>query len=477
MTRPRRPLSRLALAQACVVLALLGVARARAEEKTAPTPSSESRVQTAPSPTADPTPENRVAPDGEPAKRSPVADSERSGTETASPPQGDTAPAPAPVPVPAAPPRARDEVHGLLNLGASLTEREDYLAAEIAYRQVLNAPQAGETELKTALLGLAHMHRRQGALTKATAIYERFLKDYPGDDRTPDALLELGRTLRSLGVHKLALARFYNVINSTLKLPGEGFERYQVLAKTAQFEIAETHFQAGEFAEANKFYTRLRLLDLAPVDRARAHFKAGYSLRLQGDLDGAVTTLRAFIAQWPDDENIPEARYLLAITLREMKQPQEAFAATLELLRTEKSRIATDPKRWAYWQRRTGNQLANDFFESGDPLNARAIYAGLLELSPEPAWRLPITYQLALCYERLGITDRARSSYQAIVDATDATPAADFSELVTMAKWRIEHLDWRERVGQQITTFFGTAAKQAAASVPSATPSNTAATP
>src|SRR5262249_7657783 len=163
-------------------------------------------------------------------------------------------------------------------------------------------------------------------------------------------------------------------------------------------------------AEANKFYTRLRLLDLAPVDRARAHFKAGFALRLQGDLEGAVTALKGYIAQWPDDENVPEARYLLAISLRELKRPQDAFAATPDLLRTEKTRVATDPKRWTYWQRRTGNQLANDFFESGDTLNAHAIYSGLLELSPEPSWRLPITYQIALCYERLGLNDRARTS-------------------------------------------------------------------
>lgn len=388
------------------------------------------------------------------------------------------APAPATPAVASAPKRTTDEMQGLLNLGASLGDRGDFEAAEIAFRQILNAPGAPENHLKSALLGLAHMHRKQGALTKAAAIYERFLKDYPGDERTPDALLELGRTLRGLGVHKLALARFYNVINSTLKLPGEGFERYQVLAKTAQFEIAETHFQAGEFAEANKFYMRLRLLDLAPSDRARAHFKAAYSLRLQGELEGAVTTLRAYIDQWPEDENIPEARHVLAITLRELKRPQEALAATLELLRTEKSRVATDPKRWSYWQRRTGNQLANDFYESGDMLNARAIYAGLLELSQEPSWRLPITYQLALCYERLGIIDRARMSYKTIVDTAGSTPPPDLIELVKMAGWRIEHLDWQEKVGQQITSFFETTTGRETGGLPqTAAPLKTSATP
>jgi TolA-binding protein len=351
----------------------------------------------------------------------------------------------------ARPKRAENEAQGLLRLGASFAERREFESAEIAYRQVLAMSRIPEGDVKTALLGLAHLYRRQGALTKAAAIYERFLKDYPGDERTPDALLELGRTLRSLGVYKLALGRFYSVLNSTLKLPGEGFDRYQLLAKTAQFEIAETHFQAGEFEDANKYYTRLQLLELAPVDRARAHFKSGYSLHLHGDLDAGVRTLRAFVEQWPQDDHVPEARYLLAISLRKLNRPQEALVETMELLRTEKSRVEADPARWAYWQRKTGNHLANEFFETGDTLNARAIYAGLLDLGAEPTWRLPISYQIGLCNERLGAIEGAIAAYRAIVETAGPSPAPELLELATMAKWRLEHLEWRDRVGHQLS--------------------------
>lgn len=354
-----------------------------------------------------------------------------------------------------------EEIQSLLKLGATLSERANYESAEIAFYQVLNHDYAAPADIKSALFGLARMQRKQGSLTKAAAIYERFLKDFPGDERTPDALLDLGRTLRALGIYKGAITRFYAVINSTLKLPGEGFEHYQVLTKTAQFEIAETHFQAGDFTEAAKFYTRLRLLDLAPSDRARAHFKAAYSLRLKGDLETSISTLRAYIDLSPDDENVPEARYLLAVSLRELKRPEEAFAATLELLRTEQTRVARDPKRWAYWQRRTGNQLANDFFESGNTLNAQSIYQGLVDLSPEPTWRIPLTYQIGLCYERLGNTDRARASYQVIVDTLGATPPAELAELARMAAWRIDHLSWRDGMSQQVSRLFETTTGQA----------------
>ncbi|HEX2853416.1 MAG TPA: tetratricopeptide repeat protein, partial [Opitutaceae bacterium] len=348
------------------------------------------------------------------------------------------------------------EIRGLLNLGASLTDRKDYDAAEIAFRQVMNANEVTVTDIQSALLGLARMHRLQGSLTKAAAIYEKFLKDYPGDTRCPEALLDLGRTLRSMGAYKRAIGRFYGVINATLKLPGEGFERYQVLAKTAQFEIAETHFQAGDFADAAKFFARLRLLDLAPADRANAHFKSAYALQLQGDHEGALTNLRAYLSQWPDDENVPEARYLLAVTLRTLNRREEAFSVALDLLRAEKSQLASNPKRWIYWQRRTGNQLANDFFENGEIFNAQTIYNGMVALSDDPSWRLPITYQIGLCHERLGNLDQARTSYQSIIDSAGANAPVHLAEIARMAGWHLEHLNWREKFGQKVTNVFET---------------------
>ncbi len=364
------------------------------------------------------------------------------------------------------------EGQGLVNLGHSLTERGDYDAAEIAYRQVLDG-HAPLEPTKSALLGLAHMHRKQGYLTKAAAIYEKYLKDYPDDERVPDALLDLGRTLRDMGAPRLAIARFYNVINSTLKLSSNaGFEHYQLLAKTAQFEVAETHFQSGDFAEATKFYSRLRMLDLAPVDRARAHFKSAYALQLSGDFEGAITSLRAYLEQWPEDENVPEARYLLATSLRALKRTQEALTATIELLSAQKTRTANDPKRWSYWQRRTGNQLANDFFQAGDIHNALLIYQGLAALSEDPAWRTPVTYQVALCYERLGDSDHASQTYRAIVDSVGATPAPEIAEIARMAKSRLAHVDWREATDRQVATLFDFTTGQAKPPVPKSTAAN-----
>jgi tetratricopeptide (TPR) repeat protein len=353
------------------------------------------------------------------------------------------------------------EGRGLVNLGTSLTERGDFAAAEIAFRRIMNDRRYHEPEQRDALLGLARMYRRQAVFTKAVAVYEKFLKLYSDDARVPDALLELGRSHRALGAHKNAINRFYNVINSTLKLPPESYEHYQLLAKTAQFEIAETHFETGNFAEAAKFFDRLRLLDLAPEDRARAHFKAAGSLLNAGELEAATAKLTQFLEQWPGDANAPEARYQLALTLRKLGRTEQALAITLALLRDEHSNAAADPKGWAYWQRRTGNQLANDFFQNGDTLSAVTIYESLARLSPENNWRLPIIYQTGLCYERLRQTDRATKAYREIVEAVaglaGGEPAGELGELARMANWRIGQIEWSGQTERQLHQFFSAA--------------------
>lgn len=356
---------------------------------------------------------------------------------------------------------AAEEIRSLVRLGLKLTDRGEFAAAETGLLSVLRNRGATRVDKRDAILALGRLFRRKGDLAKAVSVYEKYLRDFPGDGSAPAAYLDLGRTLRAMGSPQLAIARFYSVINSTLKLPENGFDSYRQLAKTAQFEIAETYFQSGDFAEASRYFSRLKLLDLAPVDRARAHFKSVYSLFLAQDNLAAATGLRGFLEQNPDDENGPEARYLLAVTLRRLNRLSEAYEVTLDLLRNQRARTSGDPQRWAYWQRRTGNQLANEYYEQGDYQSALAIYQSLAAISPDPAWRLPVLYQVGLCEERLQQTDRARATYKSILDimprATDnGAPPSQLQDIVQMVSWRLEHLNWRLQTTTQADEFFQT---------------------
>lgn len=353
-----------------------------------------------------------------------------------------------------------NEINSFLRIGDAKTALGDYDSAEIAYRQVL-AARATPTQDRDALLGLARMYRRKNQLTRAAAVYEKLLKECPVDSSFPIVYLELGRVHRALGAYKLAIARFYSVINSTLKLPEEGSDLYRQLARTAQFEVAETYFLDGQYQESARFFSRLKLLDLTPADQARAHFKSAFALNMAGDYEKTVANLRSFLEQYPNDENAPEARYLLSISLRRLNRNQESLAAALDLLKTEHGRTSEDPKRWAYWQRKTGNQLANEFYEQGDTASALSIYLSLASLSDEPSWRLPILYQVALCYGRLRSEERAREYLQIVVTEAKASPpgassVAELTELAKMATWRLQHLDWEASADRQLNTFFQT---------------------
>lgn len=347
-----------------------------------------------------------------------------------------------------------DEIDRLIKYTQVKADDGDFETALVAYRQLMARPLSA-TQERAVLLGFARALRKKGDHTKAAAVYEKLLKDYPLDEDAPEIYLELGRTMRALGAYKSAITRFYSVINSTLKLPENGATRYRQLAKTAQFEIAETHFQATNYQEASRYFSRLRLLDLAPADRAKAHFKSAYSLYLANDHLNAVSMLRTYLDQNPDDENVPEARYLLAVSYRRLQRPMESLVEALELLRTEKSKTAKDPKRWAYWQRKTGNQIANEFYENGDSVNALTIYETLSILSNENSWKLPIIYQIGLCHERLGQTDRAVAAYQTILDNLKSEKANDpvrneLSDLARMANWRLSQISWQQDTQQRL---------------------------
>lgn len=379
----------------------------------------------------------------------------------------------------ATPASVAEEIASLLRIGDNKNSQQDWASAVLAYNQVLVASHsATPLQVRTALIGLARAYRGDLRLTQSCAVYERYIKDYPGDEQLPVVYLELGRCLRVLGAHRLAIARFYSVLNSTLKLPEEGTDHYRQLARTAQFEIAETYFQSGDYEQAFRFYSRLRLLDLAPPDRARAAFKSAYALNLKGEDDKSVTHLRTYLSLYPDGENAAEARHLLALALRRLGRSQESLAATLDLLKIESSRTAADPKSWSHWQRKTGNHLANSFYEQGDILTALTIYECLRDLGGPPEWILPVRYQIGLCQERLQQPALARTTYQGILDALPPATTADpktpaiLKDINNMVTWRLQHLTWLESTEKQSSLFIapGVAASRPIASSTATTP-------
>lgn len=352
-------------------------------------------------------------------------------------------PPPHPAPVGSLSTKERDS---LMRIGAAKLAEGDPASALIAYRQVA-ASHPAPKYIAPALIGLARAFSQTGESIKSVATYEHLLKNFEGGSHTPTVNLEVGRVLRDLGSSKLALARFYSVIHTTLKLSDGDHERYRKVVRTAQFEIAETHLLAGNYAEAARYFQRFELLDAAPGDRAWAQFKAARALELAGENAAATQALRDFIIRHPEDENAPEAHFILANLLERQGLHEDSLRVTLNLLQNEQAQSQSDQFRWRQWQQRTGNQLAHAFYERGEFNSALVLYRSLALLNDEPQWRLPLLYQQALCHERLMDYLQAREAYTLIIESDPAQPA---SELSRMAQWRAEQIDWWQQTQQSL---------------------------
>lgn len=336
-------------------------------------------------------------------------------------------------------------VDSLMRLGESQMQAGDNVGAITAFYQVLQAHVPPETEV-AALVGLSSAYKAAGERTRAVAILERLIKDHPGAPETARALLDAGRLHRSLGADRLALSRFYAVLQATLRIPDPTWaELYRQLARTAQYEIAETHLRAGRYDEAERYFTRFSLLELAPADRARGAFKVIEARAAAGHNEAVIAGVNEFIDQYPKDEHVPAALHHAATALRELGRADDALGYTLRLLQGTQEQLAANPAAWAYWQRRTGNELANTFFQRGEFANARQIYDTLAALDPAPEWNLPASYQSALCRERLGMTPEALTIYRDIVARTATDAPQSLREIGQMAAWRITHLETIDR--------------------------------
>jgi tetratricopeptide (TPR) repeat protein len=344
-------------------------------------------------------------------------------------------------------PEAKHEIESYAKLAQQAADLNKWALADHFLQLIVDLP-AAEVDKKAPYLALADRYEKERMHSKAIAIYEKMLVGFPQDPDVPQTLLKLGLIYRQTGARKLAIARFYSVLNSALKVDGEKVESYRALTRQAQWEIAETYFLNGEYEQAQKFCNLLLRLELTPEERARASFRLTYCSYLLGNMPAAIQAARQFLQEFPADAQSPECRYLLATALRSQKQAKEAFDTVLELLRAEKSRAASDPERWRFWQKKTGNEFANEYYQAGDFMNALTIYQTLAKLSDAPEWQWPVIYQMGLCFERLRLTERAAEAYKYLLDEA-GKPGREPEKLPEsvrglpeMAKWRGQQLAW-----------------------------------
>ena len=330
----------------------------------------------------------------------------------------------------------------------------EFTTADAFYLQVLSVELKPE-ERRQVLLDMVKLYEASNEPAKQAATLEKLAEAFPDDASMPQILIKLGILYRELGLHKLAMTRFYSVLNYALKIDPDKIDDYKQYSLRAQMEIADTFFVLGEYSEAVRYYKRLKNLDMSPEDRSHVLFQDAYSYYLLKDDPKAIAGLEAFIRTYPENPQVPEAMFTLAASYTRGGRASDGTRTVLDLLKRQQDRAEKKSENWAYWQRKAGNQLANDLFNQNDFSSALAIYQAMLPLGEGPAWVWQVQYQIGLCYERLALIAKAAETYQGIVDwpEKERTPAMDVPSLKAvydMAKWRVENLRWQDDTREKL---------------------------
>lgn len=320
-----------------------------------------------------------------------------------------------------------------------------FAEAEVLYESIVQSS-APESIQRTALIEMAQMAQDQNELARAQQICAQCLARWPQDPEMPELLLRQGLIFRRMGLNNLAIAKFYSVMTSALTLKPDRFDYYQQLVLRAQNEIAETEYELGNYAEAVESFGRLLNLEAPPTNRSTLAHRFIHCLVALGRRSEAVAQCREFLQRYPDAPERPEIHFFCATALKQANRDSEALQQVLLLLREENHRAAGPDSNLAYWQRRAGNEIANQFYQQGDPMKALDIYIRLAALDSAPDWQLPVWYQIGLIFERLNQPAKAIEYYGNISRREKDVPAdasPSLKSVLEMAKWRADFLGWQ----------------------------------
>ena len=76
--------------------------------------------------------------------------------------------------------------------------------------------------------------------------------------------------------------------------------------------------------------------------------------------------------------------FLYATSLKQIGRGADALSQVLALLEEQHSGKTRETDTLTYWQRRAGNEIANQFYQEGEPLKALDIYLILAALDLRP---------------------------------------------------------------------------------------------
>jgi tetratricopeptide (TPR) repeat protein len=323
-------------------------------------------------------------------------------------------------------------------------EKNPILAIEVL-RNLLETNAPPEIKRK-ALLNLALATQDNHDDVRAQQIYAQFRSRYPEDPSVPEVLLREGLLYRQMSVNTLAISKFYAVMSTSLKLKLDNINYYKALVSQAQTEIADTYYMQGQYDQAAEFFNRILKSETPKLDREPIEFKLVRSLSYLTNHNETISRAQRFLEEYPVCPDVAEVRFLLASAYKGVGRNQDAMKQVLLLMQSQAQNVNKAPEVWAYWQRKAGNQIANQFYKEGDYVNALQVYQCLADLDKSMAWQAPVWYQIGLAYEQLQQWQKATDVYTQLAerkkDLTGTNNTPSLAALCDMAQWRKNYIAW-----------------------------------
>ena len=300
---------------------------------------------------------------------------------------------------------------------------------------------------RLASLELAGYAESNGQPTLAIQYLAEYIERYPDDEIIPEILLRQAYLFRTIGAYDMAISKLYLVMNASLNIKTENLNYFKRVSLTAQTEIAETYFLNKRYKDAAQMYARLLNEPDEELNIVVVRAKLIRSLARDADDTAVVREARQFLKDHATSEYQAEVRYLLALSHKQLGEKQEALRELLLLLEAVEVAPPEVAGRWKTWKMAAGNEIGNQLFLEGDFIHAVQVYKGLLNLEEAAEWRLPLEYQIGLCFEKLEQPLEAIQAYSSIVEhgKSDAeTLPYNLRMVISMAKFRHAILSWAQ---------------------------------
>ena len=260
------------------------------------------------------------------------------------------------------------------------------------------------------------------------------------------------------------------------------YDRLWRLDQLRDFDRAIVRFKQG-VAHYRRALDNLRKLDrnkdLAP--ELRQEVELPFDKTPRADFAKVKEVLRGYGTIYPESPYVPESHYILALTFEQLNQDEESIRELLVLLKEadfhpdkiaalQVNRTTRDQdlvylnkmrRIWNFWKKKTGNYLANQFFENAEYFNAYRIYSALRKIDSSPTWQVPLLSQIALCEEKLGNYVQATETYisienfvNSVKEAREDLANSEYLNFVFgMAKWRREQLEETRAIRQAVNRY------------------------